>query len=90
MHDIDDPRREFLIKALTAGVYIAGAGGVIRNAWAMGKVPGELPPGKSIYDIRGEVLVDTRRATMDTSITPTSTIKTGPDGQLIFAVGKVS
>lgn len=88
MHDIDDPRREFLIRALSAGIYVAGSGGIIRSAWAMGKVPIELPPGKSIYDIRGEVLVDNRMATLDTKITPTSTIKTGANGQLIFVVGK--
>ena len=88
MHDIDDPRREFLIRALAAGMFMVGSGGILRSAWAMGKVPMELPPGKFIYDVRGEVLVDNRRATMDTTITPTSTIKTGENAQLIFALGK--
>jgi hypothetical protein len=54
----------------------------------MGQVPRELPPGKSIYDLRGEVLVNRKKATLDTVIDAQSVIQTGASSYVIFAVGK--
>lgn len=88
MSDIDDPRREFLIRALSAGIYALASGIVVPASYAMGKVPGELPPGKSIYDLTGQVRVDGKAANMDTVIGPNSTVETGDDSRIIFAVGK--
>lgn len=89
--DVFEARREFLIRALQAGVY-ALAGGVLMPrmafAGALGKVPRELPPGQSIYEMRGEVRVNGQPATMKTLIGPDARIETGQGAQLIFAVGK--
>ena len=88
MKDIDDRRRDFLITALSAGLYSAGSMGILQPVWAMGKVPRELVPGKSIYDLSGDVKVDNKSATEDTVIGINSTVATGDNSHVIFAVGK--
>ncbi len=88
MKQIDDPRREFLINALSAGLYAAGSFGILPSVWAMGKVPEKLVPGKSIYELSGDVKVDGRVATEQTSISINSTISTGEDSHVIFVVGQ--
>jgi hypothetical protein len=86
-----ESRREFLIKALRAGAY-ALAGGVIvpsaARAGGLGKVPRELSPGQSIYDMRGDVLVNGQSASLQTVIRHSDRIETAKGSQLIFAVGK--
>ena len=88
MHDIDESKRRLLIQLLSASVFAAGGAGILRPVWAMGQVPRELPPGKSIYDVRGEVLVNSKKATLDTTIGVNSLIETGASSYVIFAVGK--
>ena len=58
--EIDDPRREILIRALSAGMFM-GAGGIIQPVSAMGKIPKVLEPGKSSYDMRGSVSVNGKK-----------------------------
>lgn len=87
--EIDDPRRELLVRALTAGLFAAtGTAGIIQPVWAMGKVPKVLIPGKSIYDMGGSVAVNGNQATMDTKIEANDVITTGHRSHVIFAVGK--
>jgi hypothetical protein len=88
MDDIDKNRREFLIRALNSGLFATGLYGLSTPAWSMGKIPSELPPGKSIYRLSGKVIIDNKAATLDTVIKPNSVIETGSDGKLIFVVGK--
>jgi len=88
MDEFDEQRRNFLIKALTYGMFATGATGISVPAWAMGKIPGELPPGRSIYRLKGKVKVDGQHATLETPITYKSVIQTGADGSIVFAVGK--
>jgi hypothetical protein len=87
--EIDDPRRELLVRALTAGLFAAtGTAGIIQPAWGMGKVPKILIPGKSIYDLAGDVTVNGHQANMDTKIEATDVINTGHRSHIVFAVGK--
>lgn len=89
LDDYEHPRRRFLETMLAAGMYSLGSGILVPNqSLAMGKVPTELEPGKSIYDLSGEVTVDGRRATESTVIKSDSTLVTGSNSHLIFAVGK--
>jgi len=88
MKSIDDSRREFLISALSAGLYSVGGMGILQPVWAMGKIPKQLEPGKSIYDLSGEVRVDGVTATEETLINMNATVETGDSSHLIFAVGK--
>jgi hypothetical protein len=86
-----EARREFLIRALQAGAY-ALTGSLLMpglaRAGALGKVPRPMPEGRSIYDLRGEVLVNGKPATMQTVIGHSDRIETAKNAQLIFVVGK--
>ena len=88
MDEFDEQRRNFLIKALSYGLFATSAAGISVPAWAMGKIPDQLPPGRSIYRMSGKVRIDGRYATLETPITFKSVIETGADGNIVFAVGK--
>ncbi len=87
--EIDDPRRDILVKALSAGLFAAaGPAGLIQPVHAMGKIPKVLEPGKSIYDMRGNVGVNGKRANIDTKIEANDVVTTGSRSHVVFAVGK--
>lgn len=84
--EIDDPRRAWLIRALSTGALAAGWDG----AWAqgiLGSKPGKLPEGQSIFSATSDVQVNGQPTNKSTVIKPGDTVSTGPDGQAIFAVG---
>ena len=85
--DIDDPRRLWLIRALSAGLFATGMG----NANALGfdifgSRPAKLPPGQSIYGISGDVKVNDQPATLSTPIKPGDTVQTAKNSEVIFVV----
>ncbi|HEU4644963.1 MAG TPA: hypothetical protein VFS80_05280 [Burkholderiales bacterium] len=82
----EDPRRAFLLKALAAGVFAAGA---TPAAWAQffGRKPQKLPAGQSVYEATGAVTVNGQPATSATRIGATGSVETGRGAQLIFVVG---
>jgi hypothetical protein len=87
--EYEDPRRDFLVKALTMGAFAAGGGwGWAGRAEAMGSQPKQLPPGRSIYRMRGEVLINGVPAEKGQLIRPNDDIETGSDSEVIFVVGK--
>lgn len=87
--DYEDPRREFLVKALTMGLFAAGSRALWpAEALALGVNPRQLPPGQSIYRLRGDVRIDGTDADRETPIHSSSTIETGSDSELVFVVGK--
>ena len=86
--EIDDPRREILIRALSAGMFM-GAGGIIQPVQAMGKIPKVLEPGKSIYDMRGKVSVNGKKANIKTQIGANDTVSTGRRFRNTFYVYKI-
>ena len=51
---------------------------------------GPLPPGKSIYRIEGEVLVNGQPATPDTQIAANATVETGKNSEAIYVVGETA
>jgi hypothetical protein len=81
-------RRDFLVQALSLG-WLAGGAGWSPAALAalFGKLPGKLPAGKSIFEMKGEVFVNGRRATEQTLITPSDKVTTGANSYVIAAVG---
>ncbi len=83
-----DARRRLLVRALSLG-WLAGGIGWNPPALAalFGKLPGKLPEGKSVFDVKGEVLIDGRPVTESTVIKPTDRITTGSNSYLIAAVG---
>ena len=86
IHDIEDPRREFLIKALGLGLF-ATTSGVISPVYALGDIAAKLPPGRSIYKLKGSVQVDGKPATIETKVSANSWIRTGKSSRIIFVVG---
>lgn len=83
--DMDETRRIFLLRALAAGLFAASPS---VRADLLGKVPHELPAGKSIYSLNGELRINGKLATTDTAIGSNDTLVTGSGSQAIFVVGK--
>lgn len=88
-HDeVDDPRRRFLLRALSAGWLLGGAGWQA-NAMAglFGERPAPLPPGRSIFTLEGEVRINGEQATPDQVIGPDDHLSTGAGASLVAVVG---
>ena len=85
--DLDDPRRDFLVKALGLGLF-AGPNliSLLQPGYALGDVPARLPEGRSIYKLQSSVTVNGKVADISTRIGPNSRIKTGSNSLLIFVV----
>lgn len=84
---VENPRRTFLVKALSLGLFAgAGLGYPWQPASALGKVPNRLPDGRSIYRLEGSVTIDGQPANLNTPVGPNSFIKTGAGGLAIFVV----
>jgi hypothetical protein len=86
--DQDDPRRRLLIKALAAGFFSSAVCRREASAQVLGARPAPLPPGKAIYRIEGEVLVNGQPATRDTPIAASATIETGKNSEVVYVVGE--
>lgn len=83
--DPDESRRIFLLRALAAGLFAASP---LSRAELIGKIPSALPAGKSIYQLKGKLLINGAAATAESLIGNNDTLTTGPDSQAIFVVGK--
>src|SRR5476649_1009722 len=82
---VRNARRRRLLRALAYG--LATAATPAARAQLLGKVPRQLPPGRSVYDLRGDCRVNGKPATADTAISATDTVSAGNDSQFIFVVG---
>ena len=85
--EVDDPRRSFLVRLLAAGAF-AFALPLAAQRRVLAEVPGPMPPGRSIYKLKGNVRVNGQPASLASVITPGDLIETGADGFVIFVVGK--
>lgn len=85
--EAEDPRRRLLIRALAAGFFSASWASRDLGAQALGSRPEPLPPGRSIYRIDGQVLVDGVAATTETRISARSRVETGANSEVVYAVG---
>lgn len=86
--EAEDPRRRLLINGLSAGLFSLLLDPRIARADATySEQPSQLPPGQSIYRLRGEAYVNGQGATLDTRIGPNDRIRTGKDSEIIFVVG---
>ena len=81
-------RRHFLMQALSTGALVAGTGWT-QTALAgwFGSRPRKLPPGRSIHEMSGRVLINGRPARKDQLIQGNDRVEVGPGGQVIFGVG---
>jgi hypothetical protein len=78
--------RRRLLRALAYA--LAAAASPAARGQLLGKVPRELPPGRSIYDLRGECAVNGKPAAADTFIGANDSVSTGDNSRLIFVAGK--
>jgi hypothetical protein len=86
--DADDPRRRVLVRALAAGLFSGSVASRNALAQVLGSAPAALPPGRSIYRIEGQVLVDGQPATLETRVGGSATVETGANGEVVYAVGQ--
>jgi hypothetical protein len=86
----EDPYRRLLMEAVASALFSIAIGSRNAAAQVLGGRPAPLPKGKSIYRIEGQVLVDGQPATPDTQIAANSTVQTGKDSQVIYAVGETA
>ena len=86
----EESRRHFLLAALRAGAFALGASILPKSAAAdaLSKVPHQLPPGQSIYNLEGEVKINGVIATATTIVSASDHIETGKNSRLVFAVGQ--
>ena len=83
-----DPRRTFLVRALSLGWFAKTLPAVLTHeAFALGGLSKKMPPGRSIYKLKGAVSVDGRPANLETEIRANALIKTGRSSRIIFVVG---
>lgn len=85
----EQPRRAFLLKALTSGLLAAGGLLTARTAGSqiLGRRPRQLPEGQSVYQARGPVTVDGCRAETATPVNANARIETGSGAEFIFVIG---
>lgn len=89
LFELDEKRRLFLQRAFASSFILAGGSLLAPLVHALGgQVPRELPAGRSIYDVRGDVRVDGGKADRSTQVKTTSTVETGSNSMVIFRVGK--
>jgi len=86
--EADDPRRRLLVQALAAGFFGGTAASTEALAQLLGTAPSKLPPGRSIYRLSGNVMVDGQPATLETKVGGRSTIETGKASEVVYAVGQ--
>ncbi len=85
--ELDDPRRDFLVKALSLGLFSSpNLVSLLQPSYARDDAPGRLAEGRSIYKLQGSVTVNGRAADISTRIGPDSRIETGSNSPLIFVV----
>lgn len=84
--EAEDPRRRWLIQALAMGAF-SGAG-LEALGQVLGSAPSKLPAGKSVYRVNGQVLINGQSASVDSKVGAGSTIQTGRNGEIVYAVGE--
>lgn len=81
-------RRQFLQRAMASGFILGGGSLLAPLVHALGgHTPKELPPGRSIHNVRGNVTVDGKKADRNTKITNNSKIETGSNSMIVFRAG---
>jgi hypothetical protein len=91
-YETDDPRREFLVKALSMGAFAAtGVYSLLipsAEASVFGRVPKKMPTGKSIYSMKGDIKINAKAADQNTLIRSEDLVETGDNSEVIFVVGQ--
>ena len=81
----DERRRQILLALLAVGAF----SGPHARAGLLGRQPGPLPAGQSIYRLEGEVKVDGTLATRNTHINAGALVETGARSKIVSRRGPV-
>lgn len=81
-HTPDLQRRRFL-QVISAGFLVS----LIPASPAFASTTTPMPPGRSVYRIKGRAWVNGDPVNMDTLIKPNDTVKTSSNSELVFVVG---
>jgi hypothetical protein len=86
--DIDESRRQFLVCLLSTGIFAAVPG--CSSTGAIQALPSleELPPGRSIYELKGDVRVNGQPISLGTRIRAGDVVETFEKSYIIFVVNK--
>lgn len=86
-HELDDPRRRWLVQALSVGLFsLSAPAAFAQGGGIFGARPRKLSPDQSVYRLVGEATVNDRAVTAETKIVPGDTVKTGKGSELVFVV----
>ena len=85
----EDPRRDFLLKALAMGLFAAPAMTLAgaANAQLFGRRPRKLAKNESIYELDGHVTVNGNLINRDARIAAGDVVETGKRSHVVFVVG---
>ena len=84
---LEDPeKRRRLLQLLTCGALGLAPWSGANAFWGSSK---KLAEGKSIHSLEGEVWVNGHRADENTRIRAGDVVRTGADGEIVFAVGRI-
>ena len=87
MDEIDDPRRLWLIQALTAGLLGTGLSSAEAITFGIfGSKPRKLPESQSIYGLSGQVTVNSEPASLATRIKSGDTVQTAQNSEIVFVM----
>lgn len=87
MQDFNSARRRVLQQGLSGLAAFLALQAMATPAGAFFPTSRQLPPNRSIYRVRGKVIVDGAQASKKTFVTPTSTLETGRRSHVVFRVG---
>ena len=79
--DIDESRRQFLLYLLATGSLTPLAA----QSASLSRLPSRLPPGQSIYRLRGDVTINGIAASLNSPVKAGDIIETGARSFVIFA-----
>lgn len=83
LSNINESRRQFMLYLLSAGAFAAVPGCTTGR-----QAPLEMPAGRSIYRLEGDVTVNGEPASLETLVRPGDSVGTGPESYVIFVVNK--
>lgn len=85
---VNDPRRQFLVRSLASGLLVGGLGWRMNAlAGVLGEIPKKLPPGRSIFELSGDVRINDQPTTAASMIRPGDRIRTGKGARLVGVIG---